>query len=341
MDNLLPCAVTFGSFGFCFSEVSFEGTSGWPIIVVTESWSLSIEQIQSKPHSFQLHWAKLFFLWLCFVFWLWVLECFHFQKIFVPALGVFRHFMKIRKIKYLKHCVSSPFPEADRCGNSGDTQEMERTIMIPRVPVFWEQWAIDEMSVVDLNDRWQLMISTWDSYGSTIKLGCSVFSMTHLFFENLYLEHFAGFFRNAKCESAKHQMMRFWWPVYSSFLSAQGIQVMRPKVAADNATTTLSTSVRHSEATDLVITRRRNGHAPHPDCLPVDFPLTKRSKGCGNIQNMGFVGLASGKCKKNNKCLCPAATSARKQLSRPPARRAPPPARRAPATAPPAAPWPR
>lgn len=66
---------------------------------------------------------------------------------------------------------------------------------------------------------------------------------------------------------------------------------MRPKVVADNSTTTLSTSVRHSEATDLVITRRRNGQASHPDCFPVDFPLTKRSERCGNIQNMGFVGL--------------------------------------------------
>ena len=78
---------------------------------------------------------------------------------------------------------------------------------------------------------------------------------------------------------------------------------MRPKVAAENATTTLSTSVRHSEATDLVITRRRNGQASHPDCFPVDFPLTKRSERCGNIQNMGFVGLPSGKCKKNNKII--------------------------------------
>lgn len=43
--------------------------------------------------------------------------------------------------------------------------------------------------------------------------------------------------------------------------------------------------------------------SPHPDCLPVDFPLTKRSERCGNIQNMGFVGLASGKCKKNNKII--------------------------------------
>lgn len=109
-------------------------------------------------------------------------------------------------------------------------------------------------------------------------LVCSVFSMTHFFFEYLYLEHFAGFIRNAKCESSKRQQMKFWWPVYSSFLSAQGIQLMRPKVVADNSTTTLSTSVRHSEATDLVITRRRNGQASHPDCFPVDYFLLQKDQ---------------------------------------------------------------
>ena len=155
----------------------------------------------------------------------------------------------------------------------------------------------NEMSVVDLNVRWQLMISTWDSYGSMLRL-LGIFHDPH-FFVYLYREHFARFIRNAKCESSKHHMMKLWWPVSS----AQGIQLMRPKVVADNATTTLSTSVRHSEATDLVITRRRNDQASHPDCLPVDFPLTKRSERCGNIQNMGFVGLASGKCKKNNKII--------------------------------------